>query len=583
MLNSPIDEIKNRLDIVEVVKDYVQLQKTGINLRGLCPFHSEKTPSFFVSPSRQTWHCFGSCGEGGDIFKFIMKIEGVEFGDALRVLAAKAGVQLQKQDPKIQSERKRIYEICEWATRFFERYMDSAPGKKAKEYLLGRNINEESVSQWRIGYAPNSWDGLLSFLKEKGYSDEEVEKAGLAVGSSSGGSYRRYDRFRGRIMFPIFDFNSQPIGFGGRIFDLEDKDKKEAKYINTSNTPIYDKSKTLYGLNKARSDIRKENACVLVEGYTDVIMSSQAGVGSVVATSGTALTSYQLDVLKRYSDNLITAFDMDVAGDLATKRGIDMAQEKGFNIKVAIMPDGLDPADLIAKDFSQWKEIIKEASSIISFYFQTAFSRFDSEVPENKKKIAGIILPAIKRIVSDIERDFWIQELAKKLKVGEEAIVKDLEKIKDGSGKFGEEKNENYSTEKEKKTRNNLLEERILILLSKKPETTEILPEDLSFLSAETCAIINHFKGEKQEDDKFPGITEKIDYLGIKSEIDPDPDNIEEEFSNCLLEIQLLNLREKLKNLSREIKKCEEQKDYEKAENLKKDFNLLCKKMAEIN
>ena len=203
MLESPIDEIKSRLDIVDVVKDYVKLEKAGINYRARCPFHTEKTPSFFVNPSRQIWHCFGSCGEGGDIFKFIMKIEGVEFGDALRILANKAGVKLRKEDPKLKSAKQRIYEICDWALKFFERQMDSVDGNKALKYLNNRGIDNSQIKKWRIGYAPNEWNALLSFLSTKGYLSNEIEAAGLAVKKE--GTNRFYDRFRGRIMFPIFE------------------------------------------------------------------------------------------------------------------------------------------------------------------------------------------------------------------------------------------------------------------------------------------------------------------------------------------------------------------------------------------
>ncbi|HHE76738.1 MAG TPA: DNA primase, partial [Candidatus Parcubacteria bacterium] len=346
MPSSPIEEIKSRLDIVDVIKDYMKLEKAGANYRGLCPFHAEKTPSFFVSPARQIWHCFGSCSEGGDIFKFIMKIENVEFGDALKILAKRAGVELKRESPELKTERNKLYDISELACRFFETQLqESRAGREAKKYLLDRGLSEESIKKWRLGYAPDSWQGLSDFLVGRGFSREEIEKAGLSLKSSKTG--RRYDRFRGRIIFPVINLASQVIGFGGRIF--RGGENNEAKYINSPATILYDKSRVLYGLDKAAMEIRKEDACILVEGYMDVILVSQAGLKNVVATSGTALTQFHLKILKRYSNNLLTAFDMDVAGNSATKRSIDIDQRFGFNIKIVDMPGRDDPADIASK------------------------------------------------------------------------------------------------------------------------------------------------------------------------------------------------------------------------------------------
>ena len=569
MENSPVDEIKSRLDILEVVKEYVKLQKSGINYRGLCPFHSEKTPSFFVSPTRQTWHCFGACSKGGDIFRFIMEIEGVEFGDALRILAAKAGVELKKrsiQSDQWRTEKQRIYEICEWSARFFEKCLETETGRKVEQYLLERGINKESVKEWRIGYSPNNWDSLINFLEKKKYTQQEVNKAGLVVQKE--GTSRYYDRFRGRIMFPIFDFNHQVVGFGGRIFGSD----KEAKYLNTPNTLIYDKSKTLYGLNKARSEIRKKDSCILVEGYTDVIMSSQAEVNNVVSTSGTALTSLQLDILKRYTDNLITAFDMDTAGDSATKRGIDLAQEKEFNIKVALMPEKLDPADLIKKDPDKWKEITDKAVSIIAFYFETAFSQFDSSLPENKKKIALMVLPVIKKISSEIEKDFWIQELAQKLKVSQESIIKELEKVKQEIS---------FLDKEEKKVvvrnRKNLLEEKVMTLLVNNPKVAQ--GKDFSFLSQENCQLIDFACDQKK--DCSEEIKAKMEYFCLKAEIESNSDEAEKEINSCLSEIKIMSIKEKLNQISEQMKEAESKNDKDQLKELSKEFNLYCQKLAE--
>ncbi len=568
MLNSPIDEIKNRLSVTDVVREYVKLEKAGVNYRGLCPFHSEKTPSFFVNPGRQRWHCFGACSEGGDIFGFIMRMEGVEFGDALRILAAKAGVELKKQDPKIKSERQRIYEICEWATRFFQKQLESDAGKQVSEYLLKRGIGSEEIGEWRIGYAPDSWDDLVSFLTEKGYSGEEIVKAGLA--GRKEGSSKCYNRFRGRIMFPIFDLSSQPVGFGGRIFEIGGEERKEAKYLNTPNTLLYDKSKVLYGLHRAKMDVRKNDACILTEGYTDVIMSHKTGVTNTVSSSGTALTQEQLAIVKRYTDNLITAFDMDDAGGSATQKGIDMALSMDFNVKVVLMPRNLDPADIILKDSEEWKKAVKESVSITDFHFQRAFSEKDASLPENKKKIAAELLPKIARISSDIERSSWIQKLARELGVREEAVIDEMKKIRTGSSSRPIAVGEN----RVRKSRKEMLEERFLMLVAVNPAPLKKLSDDdENLFSEDNRKIITSLKSEKQE--SSPEIKEKIEYLAMKMEAEGDDLETKEEYDNCLCELRSIVLKERLKDISNRIREAEAKKDVAKTEELTKEFNSV--------
>jgi len=602
--NSPIDEIKERLDIVEVIGSYIKLQKTGANYRALCPFHSEKKPSFFVSPARQIWHCFG-CGKGGDIFGFVKEIEGVEFGDALRILAQKAGVELKRQTPEYkewQTERNRLYEVCDLATKFFEKQIEeSKAGKEAKKYLLERGIKEESIKKWRVGYAPDVWQGLADFLTSRGYGQEEIKKAGLGL-SSEKGSF--YDRFRGRIIFPVFDLNSQVVGFGGRVF--KEKDQKEiAKYVNTPNTLLYDKSRVLYGLDKAKGEIRKKDNCILVEGYTDVIMVSQAGNENVAATSGTALTPYQLKILKRYSENLLTAFDMDIAGDTATKRGVDLAQARGFNIKVITMPSGSDPADIVSKNPKDWEKLVGEAKSILDFYFKTTFALTDPKTPEGKREISKILLPVIKRIPNKIEQAFWIQELAKKLEVKEESVEEELKKTKDlppvySGSEEGSEGKEN-SLELKKKTRKELLEEQILTFILKSPENLDLIAEkEISFFSPQISQILTYFK--KSQD--FPALSSSygtprqikalqknlppdfidlINYLSLKAEVEVlDLPDLKEEFKNCLKEIRILEIKNKLGQFSRDIKKAEEEKDLPKIKKLLGEFNSHSKSLRDL-
>lgn len=567
MISSPIEEIKNRLDIIEVLGNYIKLHKTGANYRALCPFHSEKKPSFFVSPVRQIWHCFG-CGIGGDIFGFVMRIEGVEFGDALKILAQKAGVELKKQTPeykKYQTERQRLYEICELATMFFEKQLqESKVGKTAREYLLKRGISEESINKWRIGYAPDVWQGLSDFLNSQGYKKEELEKAGIAL-TSERGSF--YDRFRGRIIFPIFDLNSQVVGFGGRVF--KDKDKKEiAKYVNTPNTLLYDKSRILYGLDKAKVEIRHKDSCILVEGYTDVIMAHQAGTLNLVATSGTALTPYQLKILKRYSENLVLGFDMDVAGDTATKRGIDLAINLGFNVRIISLPEGKDPADVISEKPEEWEKIISKNKSIMDFYFDTTFSKFDKKTVEGKKEISKILLPVIKRIPNKIEQSYWVGELAKKLNVKEDDIEEELKKVK------LEEYPEVYGLEEEEiknlplKSRKELLEESLTVLILKSPQSIELVEKKvISCFSPEIQEVLTKLDKKEKIDSEF------FNYLFLKSEIEETEEkDVIPEIKNCLKEIKQLEVKNKLDQLSKEIKIAENEKDGKKADELTREF-----------
>ncbi len=592
-MSSQIEDIKSRLDIVEVVGSYIKLQKAGANYKALCPFHSEKSPSFFVSPARQIWHCFGGCGTGGDVFKFVMMIEGVEFGDALRMLAQRAGVELKPISPESVSwrtERQRLYEICEAGTRFFEKQLEgSLVGKEIKKYLLDRGISEESIKKWRLGYSPEKWQGLSDFLVSKGYKIEELEKAGLSIKSEKGSFY---DRFRGRIIFPLFDLNSQVVGFSARAFEKVQSskfkvqnEKETAKYINTPSTILYDKSRILYGLDKAKLEIRKRDFCILVEGNIDLIMAHQAGFENTVAPCGTALTGEQLRVLKRYSNNLLAAFDMDVAGEAATKRGIDLAQAQGFNIKIVRLTEGKDPADIILENKNRWREAVEKAESIYDFYFETAFGQGDPKTAEGKKKISRTLLPVLKRIPNKIEQSHWIRELARRLEAREEDIREELKKTKvenynliNYNPAIGLEK----KAAPPQKSRRELLEERLLTLIIKSREHLNLVNEnDLSHFSVPFKEIL-----VKLKENQTPN-SEMFNYLSLKAEIDLntygagaevekiEKENILSEIKFCLQQIRSLETKGKLDQISLQIKKAEGEADFKKIAELTQKFNQL--------
>jgi len=578
MISSPIEEIKNRLDIVEVIGSYIKLQKTGANFRAVCPFHSEKKPSLFVSPARQIWHCFG-CSAGGDIFKFVMQIEGIEFGDALRILAQRAGVELKQyataEAAHFQTERNRLLEICELTCRFFEKQLEaSTVGKEAKQYLLKRGLKSESIEKWRLGYAPDVWQGLSDFLASRNYQKSEIERAGLGLTSEKGSFY---DRFRGRIIFPVFDFNSQVIGFGGRVFKEKDKENI-AKYVNTPQTLLYDKSRTLYGLDKAKVAVRKKDVCIMVEGYVDAIMSFQAGVENVVATSGTALTNLQLKILKRYSNNLLTAFDMDVAGDTATKRGIELAQAQGFNIKVVTMEGGKDPADIVVENPEDWIRLVGEAKSILQFYFESAFSRFDSKTPEGKREISKVLLPILKIIPNAIERAHWVQELARKLQVKEEIVEEELKNLNSSSA-ITPLLEEEISIPPKIMTRKQLLEERTASLVLRNPASTlELITDDyLPYFNPKIQTIFVDLKQQKI----LPQTDDFVNYLFLRGEVEGESVDCLAEVKLSLREIEKMETKNKLDEISQEIKKAELEKELERVNNLTREFNKLANKLLD--
>jgi len=582
-MDSQVDEIKNKLNVLDVVGGYVKLTKTGVNYRGLCPFHSEKGPSFFVSPGRQMWKCFG-CGKGGDIFEFIKEIEGVEFGDALKILANRAGVELKRENPKLRTERARLYEICDLACSFFEKQLgNSISGKEAKDYLLKRGIAEESLKKWRLGYSPDTWQGLSDFLVGRGYNREEIVNAGLAVKSDKGNN--PYDRFRGRIIFPIFDLNSQVIGFGARIFKEADKGGG-AKYINTPQTLLYDKSNILYGANYAKAAVRKANQCVLTEGYTDAIMCHQAGFENTVAVSGTALTPQHLNILKRYTDNLLLSFDMDVAGDTATKRGINLAQSQGFNIKVINSYGEKDPADIILENPKIWGDSVAGARSIMDFYFDSAFSKLDKTTPTGKKEIGRIILPAIKRLQNKIEQSHWVQKLAEKLGVAQDAVLEELKNIRAEEQNPPSPKGFSEARDFSAVGRKKLLEDKIVSLVLKNPNNLSLIEEaHHCFFCQKTKNLIENIKNSAQQRGNdseaiFADISKSsdknlLDELSLAAEINYQEDG-PDEIKLCLSQLKDIELRNKLKELSGAVKL---EGDESKKEELIKEFYQKAKEL----
>jgi len=416
-----LEEIKSKIDIVEYIGGYVQLKQTGRNFKACCPFHSEKTPSFVVSPERQMWHCFGACGEGGDIFSFAMKIEGLSFPEAVESLAAKAGVKIVRKNFEKSSSKSNSYSANELTENFYHDALMTDEGKKARDYIIKkRKLSVKTIEEFGLGYSPIQKSSLQNELNKHNLSTQEQQKAGLVT--QKNGELR--DFFWGRLMFPIRDISGRTVGFSARVLD-----DSLPKYINTPETEIFHKSDILYGIDLGKETIRKSDNAIVVEGMMDVIVSRQAGVKNVVAAGGTALTENQLRLLARLTKNLKLAFDVDFAGSVATRRAIELAWNLGFNLKVIEIPSGKDPADTASDSPEKWKEAVRGAIYVVDYLFESAFKHFDKKDPIGRKKIAAELLPVIKRIPDEIERNTYIKSLAEKLQVDESSINSALSKV----------------------------------------------------------------------------------------------------------------------------------------------------------
>jgi len=586
MAQDNIEEIKSKLDIVDVISEYLQLKRAGSNFKALCPFHSERNPSFIVSPDRQIWHCF-SCGEGGDIFGFVMKMEGMEFPEALRVLAKKAGVQLRYQDPAITSQKTKLLDICKLTADFYHKVLlDSPLAKFARDYLKKRQVSDETVDLFKLGYAPESWDSLNKFFIQKKFKEDDIFLAGLTVKKEKGVGF--FDRFRNRLMFPISDTHGNIIGFGGRW--LGDEKKDMAKYINSPQTLIYNKSAVLYGIDKAKGDIRKKKLAIIVEGYMDCIASHQAGIENVVASSGTAMTFDQVKLIKRYTTNIAFAFDTDIAGEDASKRGIDAAMAQEMNIKIIALPYGKDPDECIKKDVKLWQRAIESSQSIMDYYFQKTTEKADLSRVEDKKKVAKTLLAVISKLADKIEQTHYLQKLAEIINV-EERILR--EKLKQ-SNMTRASKTTAESIPVKIKDRYDTLSEQAIGLALKYPENLNyiidhLLPEYLApqKLTSLYKELIIHYT-EKHEFDytgfrlflekKDPGLAHEADLLILKTEHnfpEAEDDFIKKEVTANIKELQRNYYVNELKDLEQKIKKAEKEKDRDKVKVYSEEFNRI--------
>jgi DNA primase len=578
-----VDEIKQRINIVEVVQEYLPLKKAGTNWKGLCPFHGEKTPSFMVSEDRMIFHCFG-CGEGGDVFTFLQKIEGYDFPEVLKLLADRAGVKIERRDPRIQHERNLLSEIVKLSALFYRKVLTDSPrAERAREYLKERGLKTETESAFLIGFAPDGWETLCSFLSKRGYKEDDLVSSGMCLRSVNGRGL--YDRFRNRIMFPIKDHQGQVVGFTGRLLP-EDEKKPDAggKYVNSPETPLYRKSSVLFALDAAKQEIRRQDLAVLVEGNMDVVSSHQAGVTNVVAASGTALTEDQLKLLGRYTHRLAVAFDADAAGDAAAKKGIIAALRNGFLVKVIVIPPALgkDPDDLVRKDPELWKQAIGGAVDIIDFLVASARAKFDLKTIEGKKAAVDQIVPIIFEVNDPVAAAHYVKVLSEAVGIPDDVIRGALRQA-EGGKKWPGGGNKNSITPASKHetlSRARMLSERLMALYlvfpSVRPEIhdglkTEYLEgDDLRGLYA---ALVSEYT---QNNDPSPAPREErakalAEILPLKLDVEP-AENPKEESGEILNNLASLSRQAERERLEAEMRDAEKIGDLERISELMKLF-----------
>lgn len=598
-----LQEIKDRLDVVEVLSGYIRLTKAGRNFKALCPFHNEKTPSFVISPDRQIWHCFG-CGEGGDIFTFVMKIEGMEFREAMQLLAERAGVEIKKSnfafDKDINSKKTNILKICHAAKDFYkEKLNKNTQGLKAKKYLLGRGLTEKSISEFEIGYAPDEWHETESTLAAKGFNRNDIFTAGLTVRSEKTKSF--YDRFRGRIMFPILDISNNVVGFGGRVFAHEGSE--EAKYINTPESPVYNKSKILYGLNIAREAIRKNNGAILVEGYMDVIGSHQMEVKNTVSSSGTALTADQIRIIKRYTSNLILAFDGDDAGQEATRRSIDLALLNGMDIRIITLPEDKDPSDFV-DDPSIWKKYAKGAKRIMDFYFENSFKKHNFQTVEGKREIAEEMLGVIRKIPNNIEHAYWLEALSEKLGIDVKFLAEEMKRTEksDRRSNFESMTNSAPANSRLFSRSRDSWEGQLLALLLVLPNVEKRIQKisdiNFSFGNPELDSVYKNISQLKKrgvaDDDLVSELKEmlsfesygKLSEMILEAEYQGEEEksqaNQEKTFNDLLARLMITRYEAKKKRIEADIKIAEKNKDHDARELFLKELGEIAQETEKI-
>jgi DNA primase len=584
-MNSPVEKIKERLSIEEVVSSYIKLDRAGSNLKARCPFHNEKTPSFFVSVDRGTYYCFG-CAASGDIFTFVEEFEGLDFKGALKLLADRAGISLEaysRKGEENQSEKEKLYMAMEEATLYFENNLKE--NAEVLEYLKSRGLTEKSIKDFRIGYALLDWRKLYDYLKSKNFGDDIIERAGLAK-KPEDKNKGLYDRFRGRIMFPLSDSSGRTVAFSGRIFSAQggpaSGGMEQAKYLNSPETPIFSKNKVLYGIDKAKSSIRKNNFSILVEGQLDLVMSHQAGYKNTVATSGTALSDATLSkesivsnlgLVRRLSSNIVLAFDGDTAGEKATQRAGKIALSLGMDVKVVYLEEGVDPADLISgkclpaggQGSEAWKEAVKNSKHIIEFLLNKILKNPNNDPRKAGREIKDKVLPFVNALESSIEKRHFIKTISDLSGIPEKDLEEDLKKIEQ---EFKHEIDE-ITEAKEVQTalyRKDYIERKLLgIALWQKS------------LDAPSVEFEKIFEKLGETSKKYEDITQDLIFEAEVFYVNKE--NLDKSVQEMFLNLEEENINEELSKKMMELRR---QRDEESGKKILKEINDLNKKKEDI-
>lgn len=592
-MNDQVEQVKSKVDIVEIIGERVVLKKAGRHFKGLCPFHSEKSPSFIVSPERQSFKCFG-CQEYGDVISFLQKYDGMSFLEALEMLAKRVGITLESYRPTSQDAyKKKLLEIMSLSSEYYHFLLTKhKSGEEAREYLKSRGIGGEAITQFNLGYAPAQWRSVSEFLiTKKKYAPEDLEAVGLVISkqrtaNSVQQSQNFYDRFRGRVMFPLKDHKGVVVGFAGRTLL---KDEKEAKYINSPETMLYSKSRMLYGLWENREYIRKSNGIVLVEGELDVIPSWQAGVKNVAAIKGSAFTSEQAQLITRFTKNIAMSLDADSAGQEAIKRAVNIAENLDLSIRVVQITGGKDPGDVAISNARSWRTMVSCAVLYWDFLIDGALAQHDPKTGEGARAISDAVVPALAQIANSVMRAHYVTELAKKLNVPEESIYSEISRT-NKKKELNVLKQTVSSIEKGTLSRREEVEEYLLALaLQFFDKIKESLPKlELTWISTSATAkildkLVNsdpkaEFKIQTFSRELAPELQPILDttYLRDLSRVD-DP---MKEWDTLVAEIHGMYARAELKKLADEISQAE--KKGEVTEDLQAKFVSLSKSLSGI-